>query len=239
MRFHIGTSGHAYKEWKGSFYPEKLPAKQMLSFYATQFDTVEVNGTFYRAPTAETVAGWAKEVPAAFRFSVKAPQQITHIRRLANCETEVADLLAVVRTLKDRLGALLFQLPPNFKKDVPRLTAFLKLLKPRIQAAFEFRHASWFDDEVFALLRKHKAALCIADETDELKVPFEPTTDWGYLRLRRTDYDTKALKAWAKLIQEQTWGECFVYFKHEDTGTGPKLGAKLLELLGREERKSV
>ena len=235
MNFHVGTSGHSYKEWKGSFYPEKLPAKQMLAFYATKFDTVEVNGTFYRAPTEETVAGWAKEVPATFRFAVKAPQTITHIRRLANCDEEVASLLAVVRTLKKRLGPLLFQLPPNFKKDVPRLKAFLALLKPRVPAAFEFRHASWFDDEVVALLRKNKAALCVADETDDLTVPFEATADWGYLRLRRTDYDDTALKMWADRMKAQAWEDCFVYFKHEDTGTGPKLGAKLLELVGESK----
>ena len=231
MTFHVGTSGHSYPEWKGSFYPAKLPAKQMLAFYATRFDTVEVNGTFYRAPTAAVVDGWATQVPETFRFAVKAPQEITHHRRLANVDEAVASLLAVVQTLKKRLGPLLFQLPPNFKKDVPRLTAFLDLLKPRCQAAFEFRHASWFDDEVFALLRKHKAALCIADETDDLTVPFEATADWGYLRLRRTDYDDAALKLWADRMREQAWKDCFVYFKHEDTGTGPKLGAKLLELL--------
>lgn len=239
MNFHVGTSGHSYPEWKGTFYPAKLPAKRMLAFYATRFGTVEVNGTFYRAPTAETVAGWAAEVPAHFRFAVKAPQTITHIGRLANCDAAVKSLLDVCAALKERQGPFLFQLPPNFKKDVGRLRAFLELLPDGCRAAFEFRHASWFDDEVYGLLRDRNAALCIADETDDLSVPFEPTADWGYLRLRRTDYDGTALKAWAKGMQAQAWIDCFVYFKHEDTGTGPKLAAQLLELLAGAERQAA
>jgi len=231
MNFYVGTSGYSYPEWKGSFYPAKLPAKEMLGFYAARFRTVEINNTFYRAPTAPALKAWADQVPAEFRFVFKAPRQITHVQRLAGVGESVASLLEVTGTLKERLGPLLFQLPPNFKKDVPRLRAFLALLKPGCRAALEFRHPSWFDDEVFGLLRDHRAALCVADADDDLEVPFVATADWGYLRLRRPDYDDAALKAWAARMQAQGWRDCFVFFKHEDAGKGPQLASRLLEVL--------
>ncbi|OWK40803.1 DUF72 domain-containing protein [Fimbriiglobus ruber] len=231
MNFSVGTSGFSYPKWKGSFYPAKLPAKQMLGFYATQFRSVEMNNTFYRAPTASTLEGWAEQVPVDFRFVLKAPQEITHIKRLKDVGESVASFLEAAGVLKERLGPLLFQLPPNFKKDVPRLLAFLALLPPGCRAAMEFRHSSWFDDEVFGTLRDHRAGLCIADETDDLVVPFVATTDWGYLRLRRPDYDAAALAAWAARAKAQAWGDCFVFFKHEDEGRGPKMAARLLEML--------
>ena len=231
MNFYVGTSGFSYPEWKGSFYPAKLPAKEMLGFYAARFRTVEINNTFYRPPAASALRVWAEQVPAEFRFVLKAPQQITHVRRLADVGELVASLLEVAGTLKERLGPLLFQLPPNFKKDVPRLRAFLALLTPGCRAALEFRHASWFDEEVFGLLREHRAALCVADAEDDLEVPFVATADWGYLRLRRPDYDDAALAAWAARMRAQAWRDCFVFFKHEDTGTGPQMASCLLDAL--------
>jgi uncharacterized protein YecE (DUF72 family) len=230
MNLYVGTSGYAYKEWKGSFYPADLPAKRMLRYYAAHFRTVEINNTFYRMPVATLLESWANEVAADFRFVLKAPQRITHLQRLQDADDSVAYLLDVAATLDRRLGALLFQLPPSLKKDVPRLRAFLALLPPQTRAAFEFRHASWFDDEVFALLREHRAALCIADAEGNLGVPLVATADWGYLRLRRPDYDDAALTMWVKRVREQDWQQAFVFFKHEDAGRGPQLATRFLEL---------
>lgn len=228
---YVGTSGFSYPKWKGAFYPAKLPAKDMLGFYADRFRAVEINNTFYKPPEATGLAAWAGQVPAGFRFAFKAPQRITHILRLRNANAEVASLFAALDTLGDRLGPVLFGLPPNFKKDADRLRAFLELLPAARRVAFEFRHASWFDAEVFALLRARGVALCVADETDDLAVPFEATTDWGYLRLRRPEYDAAELATWAARMTGQSWKDVFVFFKHEDTGTGPAFAAELLKLL--------
>ena len=230
MNLYVGTSGYAYKQWKGKFYPKDLPAKQILRFYAGRFGTVEINNTFYSMPTPSAAAAWAAEVPASFMFALKAPQRITHMRRLKGADELVSELLDAAETLKKRLGPLLFQLPPKFKKDVPRLREFLALLPRRRRVAFEFRHPSWFDEEVFALLRKHQSALCIAEEKDDLKVPFMATANWGYLRLRRPDYDRAQLKKWVKRVQKQDWHDAFVFFKHEDEGKGPKFAERFLEL---------
>jgi uncharacterized protein YecE (DUF72 family) len=232
MNFFVGTSGYSYPEWKGSFYPAKFPAKQMLEFYSRHFRTVEINNTFYRAPTAQLLTSWANQVGTDFRFVLKAPQEITHTKRLAGVGEMVSSLVEVADTLGERLGPLLFQLPPFFKKDVPLLRAFLALLPSRSRVAFEFRHASWFADDVFAILRDHNAAMCIADADDDLEVPFVSTADWGYLRLRRPDYDDPALVSWAERMRSHNWSECFVFFKHEDAGKGPRMATRLLELLG-------
>ena len=232
MNFYVGTSGYSYPEWKGSFYPAKMAAKQMLPFYAERFRTVEINNTFYRPPVASVLEAWASQVPAGFRFVLKAPQEVTHVRRLTGVGELVSSLLEAAGTLKERLGALLFQLPPHFKKDVPRLRAFLALLAPGCRAAMEFRHPSWFDDEVFGLLRDHRTALCVADAADGPDVPFVATADWGYLRLRRADYDDAALTAWAARMEAQAWRDCFVFFKHEDAGKGQQLASRLLDVLG-------
>lgn len=239
MNTYVGTSGYSYPEWKGSFYPAKMPAKQMLGYYAGRFRTVEINNTFYRPPTAALLDGWAGQVPANFRFVLKAPQEITHVRRLADVDAAVASLVEAAGVLKERLGPLLFQLPPNFKKDAPRLRAFVELLTPACRAAMEFRHPSWFDDEVFGLLRDHGVGLCVADADDGLEVPFVATADWGYLRLRRPEYDDAALAAWATKIKAQAWGDCFVFFKHEDAGKGPQLAARLLAALTAAEKKAA
>ena len=229
MDIHTGTSGYSYSEWRGSFYPKSLPVKQMLHYYSERFSAVEINYTFTRLPKPSVLEAWAAEVPAKFMFALKAPQRITHFQRLKDSGDTLATFLEVAGVLKARLGPLLFQLPPNFKKDLPRLREFLTLL-PSIRAAFEFRHASWFDDDVFDLLRQRKVALCIAEADDDLKVPFVATANWGYLRLRRSDYTNPQLKAWVKLVQSQDWRNAFAFFKHEDEGNAPKLAAKFLEL---------
>jgi uncharacterized protein YecE (DUF72 family) len=230
MNLYVGTSGYSYKEWKGTFYPKDLPAPQMLRYYGERFRTVEINSTFYGMPKASVLEGWADAVPADFKFVLKAPQQITHRQRLKDTDASVSHLLEVAGALKQCRGPLLFQLPPTAKKDLPRLRAFLALLASQGRAAFEFRHPSWFDDEVFGLLRDHHAALCVADAEGDLEVPFVATTDWGYLRLRRPDYNDGELKAWMNRVQEQGWREAFVFFKHEDEGKGPRMAQRYLEL---------
>ena len=220
MKVRIGTSGFSYKEWKGSFYPEDLPASEMLRFYAAKFSTVEINNTFYRMPTAAVLSGWAEQVPDGFTFALKASQRITHRSRLKDAADSVEFFFRVATTLGDRLGPVLFQLPPNFKKDLPRLADFLPLLPSGSRAAFEFRHPTWFDDEVYEALRGAGAALCIAEDED-LATPPVATTGWGYLRLRRQDYGPESLGAWAKTIGSQPWTETFVFFKHEDEARGP------------------
>jgi uncharacterized protein YecE (DUF72 family) len=230
MNLYVGTSGYSYKEWKGPFYPKNLPDKQMLTFYGERFRTVEINNTFYRMPEASVLQKWAGEVPADFQFVLKAPQHITHVKRLKDASDSTSQLLEVSAVLKERLGPLLFQLPPRVKKDVPRLRAFLALLPSKRRVAFEFRHQSWFDEEVFGLLRDHRAALCIAEAESDLEVPFVATADWGYLRLRRPDYGDAELKAWVKRLREQEWRDAFVFFKHEDEGKGPLMAKRFMEL---------
>ena len=230
MNLYVGTSGYSYKEWKGTFYPQKLPAKQMLHFYGEHFRTVEINYTFRRLPTASVLQTWADAVPADFQFVLKAPERITHRNRLKDAGDEAAKFFEIAGQLRKRLGPFLFQLPPNFQKDAPRLQSFLKLLPRESRVAFEFRHPSWFDDEVFGLLREHHAALCIADADDDLQVPFAATVDWGFLRLRRADYDDAALKTWVKRMRDQDWRDTFVFFRHEDEGKGPRFAMRFLEL---------
>ena len=230
MNLYVGTSGYSYKEWKGTFYPRDLSNKQMLRYYGERFRAVEINNTFYRMPEAPALEAWAGEVRADFKFVLKAPQQITHRQRLKDTGDLVSGLLGVARALKKRLGPLLFQLPPNFKKDAPRLRAFLALLPSRRRAAFEFRHPSWFDEEVFGLLRDHQAALCIAEAENGLEVPFVATAGWGYLRLRRPDYSAAELKTWVQRVRGQDWRDAFVFFKHEDEGKGPRMAQRYLEL---------
>ena len=225
----IGTSGYSYPEWKGNFYPEKMAAKDMLGFYAGRFPTVEINNTFYRMPKEDLLRGWAEQVPEHFAFVIKASQRITHIQRLKECGELLRYLYRVTATLGPRLGPLLFQLPPNFKKDVPRLEAFFDAMPERRRVALEFRHASWFDDEVYEALRRRGAALCVADTGEEPAAPLVATTDWGYLRLRREEFSDPELREWARRIREQPWSDAFVFLKHEEEGKGPKLAAKLME----------
>jgi uncharacterized protein YecE (DUF72 family) len=229
MRLHVGTSGFSYKEWKGSFYPEDMKPAGMLAFYARHFDTVEINNTFYRMPTATLLEQWAAEVGREFSFVLKAPQRITHQKRLAGAEEDTAFFFATAARLGERLGPALFQMPPHLKKDMGRLQGFLRTIPAGRRVALEFRHASWFDDEVAGALRGAGAALCVADTDEEPATGITATTDWGYLRLRQVEYDAAALVAWAARIKAQPWREVFVFFKHEDEGTGPRLAQQFQE----------
>lgn len=233
MNLYVGTSGYSYKEWKGPFYPADLSPKRMLAFYAEHFRTVEINSTFYRMPKAAVLQAWAADVPADFQFVLKTPQRITHIQRLRDAGDALAYLLDVAETLGGRLGPLLVQLPPNLQKDVERLRQFLALLPPPRRAAFEFRHPSWFDEEIFALLRERQVSLCIAEDEKGVAAPFVSTADWGYLRLRRPDYTDADLQAWVERIRRQNWRDAYVFFKHEDAGLGPKFAKRFLELANR------
>jgi uncharacterized protein YecE (DUF72 family) len=235
VRVLAGTSGYSYAPWKGNFYPEKLPAAKMLGYYSERLPAVEINNTFYKLPAAEAVQKWAAETREGFAFALKSPRRITHDRRLVVSDVgETARRFWETATaLGTKLGPLLFQLPPFMKKDVPRLEAFLADLRsfaPAARPALEFRHPSWFADDVYQTLRTAEAALCIAD-VEELATPFEATAGWGYLRLRRQDYDDAAVAAWAEKIaaQGERWSEAHVFFKHEDEGRGPALAARLLE----------
>jgi uncharacterized protein YecE (DUF72 family) len=223
----IGTSGFAFPEWKGNFYPEKLAAKDMLHYYAERFPTVEINNTFYQLPKENVLRGWTEQVPERFAFVLKASRFITHIRRLKDCAEPLQRIFGLSEHLGPRLGPLLFQLPPNLRKDVPLLARFLADRPDRRRVAVEFRHASWFDDEVFALLRDQGAALVVSDTGEEPVAPLVATTDWGYLRLRREEFSDRELQDWAQRIREQPWSEAFVFLKHEEEGRGPKLAAKL------------
>lgn len=230
MNLHVGTSGYSYKEWKGTFYPEKLPAKEMLSYYASRLPAVEINNTFYRLPQRSVLENWKEQVPATFRFAVKASQKITHFKRLKDVEEETKYLLETAAALEDRLGPLLFQLPPNFKKDLQRLETFLDGLPLGTRAAFEFRHQTWLDDDVLQLLSSKNQALCISDTDDQPATHIDKTSDWGYLRLRRVNYSEVNLVDWLQRVRGQNWAEAFIFFKHEDEGTGPKLAAEFLNL---------
>lgn len=232
MDLHVGTSGYSYKEWKGSFYPEDLKAKEMLRFYGERLTAVEINNTFYRLPRAEVLEAWAEQVPERFRFSIKASRKITHFARLkpeARDPTEY--LLSSLETLGQRLGVVLFQLPPNFKRDTERLAAFLEILPPGMPAAFEFRHESWDDDEVHAALRERGMALVCADTDDgDEDAAIVETGPLGYLRLRRVDYSADDLRRWADRLRATSWDEAFVFFKHEDEPTAPRLAAQFAEV---------
>jgi uncharacterized protein YecE (DUF72 family) len=230
VRVHVGTSGYSYKEWKGPFYPAKLPAKDFLRHYGEHLGTVEINNTFYRMPTAKLVEGWASEVPESFRFAVKAPQRITHIAKLVDTTDATGTFVRTVSALGSRLGPLLFQLPPFLRKDVARLSAFLDAAPKGYRIAFEFRHASWFDDEVWAALRDHGVSLCVA-EGEALASPLVATADWGYVRLRKDEYPDALLDDWAKKIAAQPWKEAYVYVKH-DEGDAPGVAKRLIDRLG-------
>jgi len=233
MAIWVGTSGYNYPEWKGSFYPATLPAAKMLPYYAERFQTVEINYTFYRAPNEKIVDGWSRATPDRFKLTLKAPRRITHDARLRDCGDQVRRFLETSATLGPKLGALLFQLPPNLKKDLALLDAFLDAFPPRVCAAFEFRHPSWLDDEVYGRLRGRNLALCVAD-SQKLATPIEITADYAYFRLRDDGYAPEDIARWATTIRERTsgCGEVFVYFKHEEEGKGPELARMLIDRLG-------
>jgi len=231
VKFWIGTSGFQYAEWKGNFYPEDLPAAKMLPFYAERLATTEINYTFHRIPAAKTIDNWKQLTPEKFRSSLKAPQIITRFAKLRDCADTPRYSYDVVSALEAKLGPVLFQLPPNFKKDTFVLGDFVNGLPGGIRAAFEFRHESWFDEEVFDLLKATKTALCIAD-SEKLTAPKVSTANWGYLRLRREDYSKIDIEHWVEFVRAQHgWDDVFIYFKHEEAGIGPKLAAQMMALL--------
>ena len=231
MRIRVGTSGWSYKGWKGSFYPADLAADDMLRHYATRLPTVEINNSFYRIPREKVLMDWAAQVPPEFSFALKASRRITHINRLATDDDSLPYFMRTVNVLGDRLGPTLFQCPPSLRLDLERLRTFLSLVPRTWRAALEFRHASWFTDEVYQLLREHDAALVAAEE-DEDATPLVPTASWGYIRLRRTLYQPAELEAWASRIQSQPWSEAYVFLKHdEEGGTGPEAATALAAMV--------
>ena len=232
MRFFVGTSAFSESKWKGSFYPKALPQKEMLRYYAERFNAVEINSSYYRMPSASNLKSWLADVPEGFQFAFKAPQAITHFKRLKDAGEPTQTFLETTAVLGTHRGPLLFGLPPNFKKDLPRLRDFLRELPGRTSVAFEFRHASWFDEEVFDCLRAQNCALCTNDEDKSPWTDLVRTTSWGYVRLRRKAYTDKSLARWIKTLNAQKWPEAYVVFKHEVTGTGPKLAARFLKLAG-------
>ncbi|HEX2676072.1 MAG TPA: DUF72 domain-containing protein [Polyangiales bacterium] len=233
MRARVGTSGYQYKFWRGSFYDEKLKEADMLPAYAAQLETVEINNTFYRMPKREVLAKWASQVPDGFRFAIKAPQRITHIERLKppaeGKSDSVSYLFTNLEALGDKLGMVLFQLPPNLKKDMPRLQAFLARVPSGARISFEFRHESWNDPEVTDFLRERGIALCTAD-VDDGDTQLVPTAPFGYVRLRREVYSDDELAVWAKRIAAEPWSEVFVYFKHEEEA--PSFAKRLISCFG-------
>ena len=231
VRLHVGTSGYNFPEWKGSFYPPKLPSAKWLEYYAQQLGTVEINYTFYRMPSDKTVAGWDAATPDSFTFVLKAPQKITHIARLRNVDEPLRRFLDTVRKLHAKLGPVLFQLPPNFKKDLARVGDLLTQFPSDVRAACEFRHASWWSDDVYELLRSTNTALCIAD-TAEGTTPEVATADFGYVRLRDEGYSEAGLREWSQRVQAlgSAWTDAYVFFKHEEKGVGPKLAREFLRL---------
>jgi uncharacterized protein YecE (DUF72 family) len=239
MQVLVGTSGYGYKEWKGTFYPAKIKAADMLAYYAERLATVEINNTFYRMPKRELLEKWRDDVPDGFVFVLKAPQRITHVRRLkAEAAEDVAFVVETSAALGAKRGPFLFQTPPAFRKETERLREFLSFLPEDVRAAFEFRHESWEDEEVRAALAEKGAALCVAD-VDEAEPPsIVATGRFGYLRLRRADYDAAALARWADRLLAQPWDEAFVFFKHEDEGRGPALAEEFRKVIDARQRRS-
>ncbi len=230
MQLYCGTSGYSYKEWKGPFYPKELPGKEMLRYYSARLPAVEINNTFYRMPSAAILEAWSGQVPERFRFVLKAPRAITHAKPLRNKAAEIEYFYKAAAVLGERLGAVLFQLPPYLHRDLSLLTDFVAGLPPVGRVVFEFRHPSWFDDSVYTLLRDRHAALCCSDTGDDALLRLERISDWGYLRLRRTEYPLPALRNWVARIEAPNWRTVYVFFKHEDAGTGPQLARQFIEL---------
>jgi uncharacterized protein YecE (DUF72 family) len=229
----VGTSGFQYPEWKGTFYPQNLPTAKMLPYYAEHFSTTEINYSFRRIPSEKTLTNWSAATPAQFRFSLKAPQEITHFRKLRDCAEVLGRFCEALKTLGPKLGSVLFQLPPFLKNDNALLTDFLATLPAGLLSAFEFRHESWFNDETYAALKAKNVALCIAD-TETLSTPVTMTADYGYFRLRNPAYSKADIARWAKIIdgQRKKLKDVYAYFKHEESGVGPKFARQLLDELG-------
>jgi uncharacterized protein YecE (DUF72 family) len=232
-RLLAGSSGFAYKEWKGPFYPADLPDAEMLAWYAGRLPTVEINNTFYRMPKRTMLEDWATKTPEGFRFVLKASRRITHMARLKDCKDSVDYLFNAAAALGEKLGPVFFQLPPYLKKDIPLLEDFLAMLPEGRPVALEVRSSSWHDEEVYEALRARDVALCLAERDEEGKsTPIVATASFGYLRLRREAYSDPELEAWLTRIREQPWSAAYVFFKHEDEAAAPRTAQRLLELTG-------
>jgi len=230
MKIFIGTSGYGYKEWKGKFYPEKLSAKKMLGFYSERFGAVEINNTFYRMPTESVVKSWAGQVPEDFVFAIKAPQVITHRKRLKNVDSETEFLFRSLSALDRKLGPVLFQFSKTFHSNPDLLKDFLSLIPGNISCAFEFRSPSWLNTETISLLHEKRHSLCLEDTDENPANEIISTASWGYLRLRRSDYTDADLSQWRERILEQQWRKAFVFFKHEEEAKGPAMAMRFYEL---------
>ena len=217
-RLFAGGSGYSFKEWRGTFYPDTLKTDAMLGWYSERLPAVEINNTFYRMPATDMLEKWVQTTPANFCFAIKASRRITHIARLKDTAKDSVDYLYTqLAALGDKRGPVLFQLPPNLKKDLPRLSAFLQMLPERHRAAFEFRNDTWFDDAVYAALRDAGAALVVSEREDGSPPPLEQTADWGYVRLRLEEYAGSALRDWAQRLAATEWNEIYAFFMHEPT----------------------
>ena len=237
MKIHVGTSGYGYDEWKGKFYPEKISPREMLRFYSERLGAVEINNTFYRMPKESVLASWAEQVPKDFVFALKAPQVITHLKRLRNVGEEIGYLFRTLSVLDRKLGPVLFQFPKSFHADRPALKDFLDLLPGKMACAFEFRSPSWFDVAILDLLRDKECSLCTADTDENPANEIISTAPWGYLRLRRSDYTDADLSEWMERILSQTWKKAFVFFKHEGDAKGPELAMRFRELADSSAKK--
>ena len=236
MKLWAGASGYAFKEWQGSFYPEKIAPDAMLPFYAERLPSVEINNTFYQMPKAAVLEKWVQAVPAAFRFAVKASRRITHDARLKadDAADSVQYLYRMLQSLGDHRGPVLFQTPPFLKKDVPRLAEFIALLPDGHRAAFEFRHDSWFADDVYDTLKTAAASLCLSEREDHGLPPLVETAPWGYVRLRLEHYTDAQLAEWAARLRETRWQDTYAYFMHEPTA--PAYAQALLSAAGGASR---
>ena len=237
MKIYVGTSGYGYKEWKGKFYPEKISPKEMLRFYSERLGAVEINNTFYHMPTESVLASWAEQVPDDFVFAIKAPQVITHLKRLKNVDEETEYLFRTLSVLDRKLGPVLFQFPKSFHADHPALKDFLDLIPGNMSCAFEFRSPSWLDAEILDLLRERGYSLCIEDTDENPANEIISTASWGYLRLRRSDYTDADLSQWMERILSQEWEKAFVFFKHEEEAKGPEMAMRFRELADSGDRK--
>ena len=229
MKILVGTSGYGYAEWKGIFYPEKISPKEMLRFYSGRLSAVEINNTFYHMPTEGVLASWAEQVPSDFVFALKAPQVITHLKRLRDVGEETEYLFRTLSVLESKLGPVLFQFPKSFRADQTALKNFLELL-PAVTCAFEFRSPSWLDTEILDLLHERGFSLCVADTDENPANEIINTAPWGYMRLRRSDYTDADLSQWIERILSQKWKRAFVFFKHEEGAKGAEMAMRFREL---------
>jgi uncharacterized protein YecE (DUF72 family) len=237
MKIYIGTSGYGYKEWKGKFYPDKIPPKEMLSYYSGRLASVEINNTFYHMPTEGVLTSWAEQVPDDFVFALKAPQIITHMKRLRNVGEETEYLFRTLSVLENKLGPVLFQFPKSFHADRHALEDFLDLVPGNIYCAFEFRHPSWLDMKILDLMRKRGCSLCNSDDDENPANEIVSTASWGYLRLRRSDYTVSDLSEWMERVLSQEWDRAFVFFKHEEEAAGPEMAMRFQKLADSKVKK--